>query len=57
MAKLSPVYEFKKDGTRIVKGYRIALKKTECEKYGFDSSTEVKIEYSDKIIIKRGETK
>ena len=56
MAKLSPSCEYRKDGSRNVKGYRVALQKTECEKYGFDENSEVKIEYSDnKIVLKKEE--
>ena len=51
MAKLSPICEYKKDGSRKVKAYRVALQKTECEKYGFDENSEVKIEYSKNKII------
>lgn len=51
MAKLSPICEYRKDGSRNVKGYRVALQKTECEKYGFNEDSEVRIEYSNNKII------
>ena len=51
MAKLSPICEYRKDGSRNVKAYRISLQKTECEKYGFDENSEFKIEYSDNKIV------
>ena len=44
MAKLSPICEYRKDGSRNIKGYRVSLQKTECEKYGFDENSEFKIE-------------
>ena len=51
MAKLSPFCEYRKDGSKNIKGYRVSLQKTECEKYGFNETTEVRIEYSDNKII------
>lgn len=51
MSKLSPIYEYRKDGSKNVKGYRIALQKTECEKHGFNEKSKFKIEYSDNKII------
>lgn len=54
MAKLTEKKEYRKDGSVNVKGYSIALQKTECEKHGFTSSAELDIEYSNsRIIIKR----
>lgn len=56
MSKLSPIFEYRKDGSRNVKAYRISLQKTECEKYGFNQDSEVKIEYSNnRIVIKKEE--
>lgn len=51
MAKLSPICEYRKDGSKNIKGYRVSLQKTECEKYGFNETTEVRIEYSENKII------
>lgn len=54
MPKLSPIFEYRKDGSRNVKAYRISLQKTECEKHKFDENTEFSVEYlNDKIILKR----
>ena len=54
MPKLSPIFEYRKDGSRNIKAYRISLQKTECEKYGFDENSEFKVEYSEnKIILKK----
>lgn len=56
MPKLSPVCEYRKDGSRNIKAYRVSLQKSECEKYGFDEKTEFKVEYfEDKIILKKEE--
>lgn len=56
MAKLSPICEYRKDGSKSVKGYRISLQKTECEKYGFDENSEFTIVYhKDKIVLKKEE--
>lgn len=52
MAKFQAVTQFNKDGSKSVKGYRIALQKTEVEKSGFASTDELEIEYKkEKIII------
>lgn len=52
--KLSPIYEYRKDGSKNSKGYRVSLQKSECEKYGFDESTEFEAEYyKDKIILNK----
>lgn len=54
MAKLSPIYEYRKDGSKNAKGYRIALQKVECEKHGFDENSEFVVEYyDDKIVLKK----
>lgn len=54
MAKLTPKKEYRKDGSVNIKGYSIALQKTECEKNNFDNSTEIEIEYyKDMIILKK----
>ena len=50
MAKLSPIYEYRKDGSKNIKAYRVSLQKTQCEKYGFDKNSEVRIEYSENKI-------
>ena len=56
MPKLSPIHEYRKDGSKSVKAYRISLQKTECEKYGFNENSEFTIEYhKDKIILKKEE--
>ena len=56
MAKLSPIYEYRKDGSKSIKGYRISLQKTECEKHGFDENSEFALEYhDDKIVLKKEE--
>lgn len=58
MAKLSPIYDIRADGTRNVKGYRIALQKVATEKAGFTNDKEVDIEYQKgKIIIKERKEK
>ena len=46
MAKLSPISEYRKDGSKNIKAYRVSLQKTECEKYGFNENSEVRVEYS-----------
>ena len=51
MAKLSPICEYRKDGSRNIKGYRVSLQKTECDKHGFDENSEFVIEYHDNKII------
>lgn len=54
MAKLTAKYDFRKDGSKNVKAYSVSLQKIECEKNGFDVSTEIEIEYcKDKIILKK----
>ena len=56
MAKLSPVYGYRSDGSRAIKGYKISLQKTECEKHGFNHDSQVTIEYlKDTIILKKSE--
>lgn len=56
MAKLSPIYEYRKNGSRNIKAYRVSLQKSECEKYGFDEKSEFKVEYfENKIILKKEE--
>lgn len=56
MPKLSPIYDYRKNGSRNVKAYRISLQKTECEKHGFSQDSDVTIEYFDnKIVIKKEE--
>lgn len=58
MAKLSPIFEYRKDGSRNIKGYRVSLQKTECEKYGFNEGSEFKVEYSNnKIVLLKEEEK
>lgn len=55
MSKLTPVVEYRKDGSKNVKGYRIALQKTECERLSFENAS-LKIKYeSDRIIITKEE--
>lgn len=51
MAKLTGKYEYKKDGSRSLKGYSISLPKIETEKNGFNIDTEVNIEYRENKII------
>lgn len=51
MAKLSPISEYRKDGSKNIKAYRVSLQKTECEKYGFNENSEVRVEYSKNKII------
>lgn len=54
MAKLTAKYDFRKDGTKNIKGYNLSLAKLDCEKIGFDGSTEIEIEYcKDRIILKK----
>ena len=54
MAKLTPKYEYKKNGTKSVKGYAISVNKLDTESCGFDKDTEIKIEYKkNEIRIKR----
>lgn len=54
MSKLTPKYEFKKDGSKNIRGYLISLTKSECERNGFNCETEIEIEYlKDKIILKK----
>lgn len=56
MAKLSPICEYRRDGSRNIKGYRISLQKTECDKHGFDENSEFTIIYRDnEIILKKEE--
>ena len=56
MAKLSPICEYRKDGSKNIKAYRISLQKTECDKHGFDETSEFTIEYSDnQIVLKKEE--
>ena len=49
--KLLPTYVYKKDGSRIINSYRIALAKTECGKIGLKAGDELKAEFRDKEII------
>ncbi len=52
MARFQTVTQFKKDGKKSVKGYRIALQKTEVENAGFKADDELEIEYKkEKIVI------
>lgn len=54
MAKLTAKYDFRKDGTKNIKGYNLSLAKLDCEKNGFDGSTEIEIEYcKDRIILRK----
>lgn len=56
MAKLSPVYEYKKDGSKIVKGYKLALPKIATELAGFDNRSDVLIKFDkNKIILEKSE--
>lgn len=51
MAKLQPVTQNKLDGTKTVKGYKIALKKSGIKNTGFGEDDELEIEYKPKKII------
>lgn len=52
MAKLQPVTQNKLDGSKTVKGYKIALrKKAVIEDTGFTEEDELEIEYKPKKII------
>lgn len=50
--KVTGVYDYRKDGTRNLKAYKIALTKSAYEKAGHTIETEFEIEYhKDKIIL------
>lgn len=52
MANFQTVTQFKQNGEKSIKGYRIALQKTEVESAGFKATDELEIEYKkEKIII------
>lgn len=52
MPKLTPVCEYRKDGSKNVKAYRVSLQKTECEKFDLQNK-EFDVEYlKDKIVLK-----
>ncbi len=52
MPKLNPAYAYRQDGSKGIRAYTVNLRKTECEKYGFDENTQVDIEYfEDKIVL------
>lgn len=58
MAKLTPKYEYRKDGTKNIKGYLISIPKLELEKNGFNANSDIKFEIKEnEIIIKRRKTK
>jgi len=58
MAKLTPKYEYRRDGTKNVKGYLISLPKLELEKNGFNANSDIKFEIKEnEIIIKKEENK
>lgn len=58
MARLTSKYEYRKNGSRNIKGYLISLPKVELEKNGFNSDTEVSIEIKkNEIIIKKEDKK
>lgn len=58
MAKLTAKYEYRKDGSKNIKGYLLSLPKLELEKNGFNANSEISFEIKeDKIIIKKEENK
>ena len=52
MPKLTPIYEYRKDGSRAVKGYRTSLSKVEVEANNLEDK-EFEVEYERKRIILR----
>ena len=57
MSKLTTITEYRKNGTKNIKGYRVALQKVACEENGFNENSEVEIEYiKNKIVIKAKES-
>ena len=52
MANFQLITQFKQNGEKSIKGYRLSFKKTEIEKAGFKPTDEIEIEYKkEKIII------
>lgn len=57
IAKLTPQYVYRKDGSRAIASYKTVFQKTEIENTcKFNKDTEIEIEYKkDKIIITKKE--
>lgn len=56
--KLTPTKVTLADGRKLIGGYKVALPKSECQKYGYDENTELIVKFTEKEIIltkKRGE--
>lgn len=55
MAKLTAQTDYRKDGSKNIKSYKVSLAKVATEEIaGFNKDTELEIEYKkDEIIIKR----
>lgn len=52
MANFQLITQFKQNGEKSIKGYRVSFQKTEIEKAGFKPTDELEIEYKkEKIII------
>lgn len=48
--KLTPTKVTLADGRKLIGGYKIALPKSECEKYGYNAGVELKAEFNEKEI-------
>lgn len=51
--KLHPTKVTLASGQKLINGYRVALSKVECEKYGYKAGDELKAEYTETEIILR----
>ena len=49
--KLTPTKVTLADGSKLIGGYKIALPKSECEKYGYKAGTELKPIFTEKEIV------
>ena len=51
MANFQLITQFKQNGEKSIKGYRVSFQKTEIEKAGFKPTDELEIEYKKETII------
>lgn len=52
MAKLTAIKNIKKDNQTIIAGYKVALRKLEMERCGFQEGDELDVKYhKDKVVI------
>lgn len=52
MAKLTPKWQYKKNGDKVITGYNIAIRKSDADKLNWNKDTELNIRVdNNKIVI------